>query len=57
MNTVAPDAASHAQEHSPGDAELLSPEIPWPQEPDLDGAGLHAAAAGQAAVCVGPSHE
>jgi len=49
MNTVAPDAASHAQEHSPGDAELLSPEIPWPQEPDLDVAGLHAAAAGQAA--------
>lgn len=49
MNTVAPDTASHAQEHSPGDAELLSPEIPWPQEPDLDVAGLHAAAAGQAA--------
>lgn len=49
MNTVAPDTASHAQEHSPGDAELLSPEITWPQEPDLDVAGLHAAAAGQAA--------
>ncbi|CAB5695365.1 Uncharacterised protein [Comamonas aquatica] len=49
MNTVAPDTASHAPEHSPGDAELLSPEIPWPQEPDLDVAGLHAAAAGQAA--------
>lgn len=49
MNTVAPDTASHAPEHSPTDAGLLSPEIPWPQEPDLDVAGLHAAAAGQAA--------
>lgn len=49
MNTVAPDTASHTPEQSPTDAGLLSPEIPWPQEPDLDVAGLHAAAAGQAA--------
>lgn len=49
MNTVAPDTASHTPEQSPADAGLLSPEIPWPQEPDLDVAGLHAAAAGQAA--------
>lgn len=49
MNTVAPDTVSHAPEQSPTDAGLLSPEIPWPQEPDLDVAGLHAAAAGQAA--------
>ncbi len=49
MNTVAPDTASHTPEQSPADVGLLSPEIPWPQEPDLDVAGLHAAAAGQAA--------
>lgn len=49
MNTVAPDTASHTPEQSPADAGLLSPEIPWPQEPDLDVAGLHAAAEGQAA--------
>lgn len=55
MNTVAPDTASHAPEQSPADVGLLSPEIPWPQEPDLDVAGLHAAAgqaAGQAAKSI-----
>lgn len=49
MNAVTPDTASHAPEHSPVDAGLLAPEIPWPQEPDLGVEGLHAAAAGKAA--------
>lgn len=49
MHAVTPDTASHVPEHSPVDAGLLAPEIPWPQEPDLDVAGLHAAAAGKAA--------
>ena len=49
MHSVTQDTASHVPEHSPVDAGLLAPEIPWPQEPDLGVEGLHAAAAGKAA--------